>query len=82
MKFSKLKEIVNNHVIDLGISASYSGFCGEYGTNIILNKLKNFQDNLVIEYDLKPSEFNKLNDIEVGEPNQFKLIIEKYNIKL
>ena len=45
-------------------------------------KLANYQNKLVIEYDLRPSEFNKLDELDVGEPKEFNYIIEEYKISL
>jgi hypothetical protein len=82
MKYSKLEQIVYERVNQLKQNAAYSGEWGDGGSESLSNRLKDFQQNLIVKLDLRPSEFNKLNDIEVGEPIEFSDIIEKYKINL
>jgi len=82
MKFSFLKQIVTEAANQLKRSAAYQGSFNDGGCNNLLNKLNNYQNNLVIKLDLRPSEFNKLNDIEVFEPVEFLDIIEDYKINI
>lgn len=82
MKFSKLDEIVTSRAHELRVGAEYGGEWGDGGCASLLNRLNNYKNILVVKLDLRPSESHKLNDIEVGEPNEFSDIIEKYKIKL
>jgi len=82
MKFSFLKQIVSDYAEELKLSAAYSGSHGDGGCSDLLSKLNDYRDKLVVELDLRPSEFSRLNDIEVGEPMEFSKIIEEYKIKL
>lgn len=82
MKFSKLDEIVISRANELRVSARYGGEWGDGGCASLLNRLNNYKNILVVKLDLRPSEFHKLNDIEVGSPTEFSDIIERYKIKL
>ena len=82
MKFSFLKQIVNDAAHQLKENAGYAGAWDDGGCQSLLNKLETYQQSFVIKMDLRPSELNKLNDIEVGEPKEFSDIIEKHKIKL
>lgn len=82
MKFSFLKQIVNEAAHQLKENAAYAGACDDGGCSSLLSRFNDYQNNMVIKLDLRPSEFNKLNEIEVGEPKEFSDIIEKYKIKL
>jgi hypothetical protein len=82
MKFSFLKKIVTEYAEQLKEDAGYSGSHTDGGCSSILTNLSKYQDSLVVKMDLRPSEFSKLNDVEVGEPVEFSNIIEKYKIKL
>jgi hypothetical protein len=82
MKFSFLKQIVTEYALQLKEDAAYSGSHSDGGCENVLSKLNTYKNTLVVKMDLKPSEFYKLNDVEVGEPVEFSNIIEKYKIKL
>lgn len=82
MKFSFLKQIVTEEACQIKENAGYSGRWDDGGCQSLMNKLENYQKGFIIKMDLRPSEFNKLNDIEVGEPQEFYSIIENYKIKL
>jgi len=82
MKFSFLKQMVNEAAHQLKEDAVYQGAYNDGGCDNLLKKFSNYQNSWVVKLDLRPSEFNQLNDIEVGEPNEFSNIIEKYKIKL
>lgn len=82
MNFLTLKKIVIEHAEQLKKSAEYSGEWSDGGYSNVLAKLDKYQNSLVVQLDLKPSEFCKLNDIEVGEPDEFSNIIEKYKVNL
>ncbi len=82
MKFSFLKQIITEHAVQLKETAAYSGSYSDGGSSNLLYKLKDYQDKIVVKLDLKPSEFFKLNELEIGEPPEFKSIIEEYKVKL
>jgi hypothetical protein len=82
MKFSLLKQLVTDHARERKESAGFSGAWDDGGSQSILNKMDSYQQRIVIEMDLRPSELSKLNDIEVGEPKEFSDIINNYKIKL
>lgn len=82
MKFSFLKQIVTEDAYQRKENAGYAGAWDDGGCQSLLSKLEEYQQSFVIEMDLRPSELNKLNDIEVGEPQEFSDIIERYKIKL
>jgi hypothetical protein len=82
MKFSFLTKIVTEEAHNLKESAGYSGSYTDGGCGTLLRRLSNYKQNLVVKLDLRPSEFNQLNDAEVGEPIEFLDIIDKYKIKL
>ena len=82
MKFSFLKQIVIEEAYQRKESAGHQGAWDDGGCDNLLKKLSNYRNSWVVKLDLRPSELNKLNDIEVGEPQEFSDIIEKYKIKL
>lgn len=82
MKYSKLKEIINEKAFNLKESAAYSGSWTDGGSANLLSKLEKFKQQLVVKYDLRPSEYNQLENIDIGEPEEFSTIIEEYKIKI
>lgn len=82
MKYQKLKQIINEEAHNLKECAAYQGASNDGGSTNLLNKLESFKRNLIYKYDLKPSEYSQLNDIEIGEPEEFSKIIKNYKIKL
>ena len=82
MKFSLLKQIVTDHAKERKENAGFSGAWDDGGCQSILNKMDSYQQRIVIEMDLRPSELGKLNGLEVGEPKEFSDIIGNYKIKL
>lgn len=82
MKFSFLKQIVTEEAYQRKENAAHAGAWDDGGCQSLLSRLADYQNSFVIKMDLRPSELNKLNDIEVGEPQEFFDIIEKYKIKL
>ncbi len=82
MKFSTLKQIVTHVAYKLKESAEYNGSWSDGGCESLLSKLEDYQQRFVVKLDLRPSELNKLNDIEVGEPHEFSDIIERYKINI
>jgi len=82
MKYSFLQKIVTEYALQLKEDAGYSGSHSDGGCEKLLSKLNDYKTTLVVKMDLRPSEFYKLNDIEVGEPSEFSNVIEKYKINL
>ena len=82
MKYTLLQKIVTEYAYELKECAAYNGERSDGGCQNLLSKFNNYTNNLIIKFDLRPSEFNKLNEIEIGEPNEFINIIEKYKINL
>jgi hypothetical protein len=82
MKFSLLSKIVTEAANEYKENAAYSGAWNDGGCESLLCKLADYKKSLVVKFDLRPSEYSKLNDIEVGEPKEFSDIIEKYKTKL
>lgn len=82
MKLSFLTEIVTKRAHQLREEAGYSGSYTDGGCERLLKRLNDYRQKFVVKLDLRPSEFEKLNDIEVGEPDEFSEIIEKYKIQL
>lgn len=82
MKFSKLKQIVTEYANQCKEDAAYSGSWGDGGCSAILQELETYKNKLVFELDLRPSEFSKLNSIEVGEPTEFRIMIKSFKHKL
>ena len=71
MKYSYLKEIVEAHAKQLKDNAAYSGSHDDGGCENLLKKLDKVKQNLILLMDLRPSEFEQLNDGEVGVPKEF-----------
>lgn len=82
MKFSLLWRIVIEYSERLRLNAAYNGSWDDGGCGGVLNRLREYQDSLVIKLDLRPSEINKLNDLEIGEPEEFSKEILDYKIRL
>jgi len=83
MKYCKLAEIVNKEAKDRRDGAGASGAWDDGGQQSLLDKLKNFEWSLIVEYDLRPSEIKEhLYNKEVGEPIIFKDVIEKVKLRM
>ena len=82
MKYLKLNKIVNEEVRMFKENAGYSGAWNDGGSANLLARLNDFKQNLVAKYDLRPSEYNQLNSTDVGEPEAFSSIIDKYKLNL
>lgn len=82
MKYSKLEQIVREEAYMLKENAGYSGEYHDGGSANLLARLDGFKQSLVVKYDLRPSEYNQLNNTDVGEPEAFSTIIERYKLKL
>jgi hypothetical protein len=82
MKLSFLREIVQNYANNLEINAGYSGSWGDGGKRNLIERLKEYEQRFIIVYDLRPSEFHKLDDIEVDEPSEFNEVIMAYKMEL
>ena len=82
MKYLKLKEIVESKAHTLKENAGYSGAWNDGWCNSLLSKLEEYSQKLINNEDLRPSEYYKLNDLEVGEPSEFTSIIDEYKLKI
>lgn len=82
MKFSLLKKIIQERADRLKDDAACMGALDDGGCRALLGRLKEFQEELVIKLDLRPSEFGQLEDLEIGEPDVFSKEIKQYKIKL
>lgn len=82
MRYSKLEEIVFAYAEKVKQSAAYSGSWNDGGSSTHLATLASYRNTLIVKLDLRPSEFYKLNDFEVGEPVEFANIIDDYKIQL
>lgn len=82
MKLSMLNRIIINHAHQLEEDAGYSGSYTDGGSANLLQRLSDYKNRFVVKLDLRPSEFNKLDDIEVGEPLEFSEAIQSYKMKL
>ena len=78
MTFSKLKTVVHKSAHNAKESNAYIGGHGDGGSSALLRELSEFENTLVYKLDLRPSEYSKLNDVEVGEPQQFSKEIAEY----
>jgi len=73
-----IKEIANNKAT----SAAYQGAINDDGgSSSLLNKLELFRNSIIFKEDLRPSEYYTINEMEVGNPIEFKDEIEKYLTK-
>lgn len=82
MKYSKLEQIVIEEAHTLKENAGYSGAYNDGGSANLLTRLDKFKHSLVVKYDLRPSEYNQLDNTDVGEPEAFSSIVDKYKLKL
>lgn len=82
MKYSFLSKIVKEHANQLEQSAAYGGFSNDGGKANVLKRLDDYHYKFVVDMDLRPSEFHQIDDLEVGEPAEFRYIIENYKISL
>jgi hypothetical protein len=82
MEYQKLKQIVEERANCLKESAAHQGAWNDGGCSALLERLNKYEHKLVVKMDLRPSEYNKLKTVEVGEPSEFSSEIEKYKIQL
>lgn len=82
MKFSMLSSVVDGYVKHLNTCAAYSGAYNDGGSSAYNAKLEKFKTAYVYELDLRPSEYYKLDDLEVGEPLMFREAILFYKQQL
>lgn len=82
MKLETLDKIITEHAYQLKENAGYSGSSTDGGCDRLLNKLKSYREKWIYKMDLKPSEYNQLNEVEVGEPIEFATEIQEYKLKL
>lgn len=79
MKYLKLEEYITKYAEKLRVDAEISGYFNDGGQRKLLDKLDKYFMRLVIEKDLRPSEWYLIDQIEVGEPKEFET--ELNNIK-
>ena len=82
MKFSRLVGIVSKYAHEQRECARYNGAWNDGGSGATLAKLEVFKRALVSKYDFRPSEYHKLNSIDVGEPQEFSEIIKQEKIRM
>ena len=81
MTYSTLERIVKNRANEIKENAGYMGSWDDGGSHQLLEQLEKYKMHLIYQKDLRPSEYYKLNDLEIGEPNEFAYIIEKEKFK-
>lgn len=87
MKLAVLRKLVKSHLDAIDYSPSYD--IGSWGGSkekedaqkyrLQLTKLEH---DLIVKHDLRPSEYYQLDEIEIGEPQQFSQLIKDYKIML
>lgn len=82
MKYIKLEQLIKEEAHNLKENAGYAGSWNDGGSANLLARLNEFKQKFVVKYDLRPSEYYKLNDIDVGEPEEFITEINRYKLKL
>lgn len=82
MKFSMLSSIVHNYVKYLKDCAAYSGMYHDGGAGSYRQKFEEYKTGKIYEMALRPSEYYKLDDIEVEEPSGFQEAIRYYKQQL
>ncbi|TMS95291.1 hypothetical protein CWB58_00655 [Pseudoalteromonas sp. S201] len=82
MKYSKLVKIVSEYAHNQKESAAYNGAWNDGGCSATKAELESFKHSLILEHDLRPTEYYKLNDIDVGEPQEFSEIIKKEKMRI
>lgn len=82
IKFSKPVSIVTKYANTQKYNAAYDGKCHDGGAGDTLNRLRGSKDKLIYKEDLRPSEYHKLNNLGVGEPQEFYTIIIKEKQRL
>ena len=82
MKYSKLVDIITKKAEDLYLDKAYSGGGRDGGRSLMYDRLEKFKHKLICEYDLRPSEYYKLSDLEIGEPIEFKNEIYQHKLTL
>jgi len=81
MRFRTLIKIISEEIEDRKDNAKHMGAWND-NTDGLIESLDKFRQNLIHKDDLKPSEYFKINDMEIGEPDIFMPIIKKYKEKL
>ena len=88
MKYSTLQKIVTDEARQLYDNVGHSGgwgdgFLVQYGgSKSLLTRLQEFKMTLIFKYDLRPSEYTQLDNMDIEEPKEFQDILTKYKIKL
>lgn len=82
MKLSLLRKLVLKESEELYLNEAYNGGYGDGGKSILLQRLKDYEHTLVVKYDLRPSEYYKLNEIDIDEPKEFERILNNYKLEL
>lgn len=76
MKFSVLEKLAQDWAKSLKSNAEAMGAWGDGGAANFLAKFNEFKQKQVVKLDLRPSEYKMLDDVEVGEPDEFRTMIE------
>lgn len=79
MLFKELRKIIYKQADDLEMSAGLSGARDDGGAGHLKGKLEKFKEEMAIERDLRPSTWDMIEDIEVGNPKRFKQEIIQYH---
>lgn len=72
MKLSLLRHIIKQKAHELSETAENNGKRHDGGASQLLKKLDEYEQNLIVSRDLKPSEVRYLDEMEVGEPIKFQ----------
>lgn len=68
--FGDLRNMVNKAADRLKRSAEYSGALDDGGRERLLFRFSDVEQTLIVKYDLRPSEYERLNDILIDTQNE------------
>lgn len=82
MKLKRLRTLVENRCEYLSHDDALGGGRGDGGSIALKSEFNSYVMNLILKLDLRPSETAGLEDKEIGEPKEFKEVINAEKLRL
>jgi len=82
MKLKRLRILVENRCEYLAHDDALGGGRGDGGSVALKYEFSNYVKDLIVKLDLRPSEIPELEEKEVGEPKEFKEVINAEKLRL
>lgn len=81
MLYKELKAFMQFAAEQLKMDAAYSGAHNDGGKQRLIMDFEAFKQSLVEKHDLRPSEYYKLDGMDVEVPQKFQRYFERYETK-